>query len=176
MRYLLPALLLPVLLFALPVRAAETRAVPTSQLQVQLSFAPVVRRAAPAVVNIFTKAEPNGGSAALRSDPTYRRYLGEDEERPEENSLGSGVIVDPNGTIVTNRHVIEDADGITVVLNDRREFQATVLRADDRTDLAVLKINAGSEALPYLEIRDSDELEVGDIVLAIGNPFGVARP
>jgi len=175
MKYFLPVLLLPALLLPAPGVAAEGKVVPTGQLQVQLSFAPVVRRAAPAVVNIFTRAEPSsGGATALRSDPAYRRYLGEDEERAG-NSLGSGVIVDPNGTIVTNRHVIENADAITVVLSDRREFEATVLRADDRTDLAVLKINAGGEALPYLEIRDSDELEVGDIVLAIGNPFGVGQ-
>jgi|HubBroStandDraft_1064217.scaffolds.fasta_scaffold00635_6 Do/DeqQ family serine protease len=168
-------LLLPLLLVAAQTDAAESRIVPASQLQVQLSFAPVVRRAAPAVVNIFTRAEAKSGSAAaLRTDPAFRRYLGEDEE-PGENSLGSGVIVDPHGTIITNQHVIEAADTITVVLSDRREFAATVRRADDRTDLAVLEINPGSEALPYLEIRDSDELEVGDIVLAIGNPFGVGQ-
>jgi Do/DeqQ family serine protease len=149
--------------------------VPTSQLQVQLSFAPVVRRAAPAVVNIYTRVEPGGGAApGLRNDPAYRGYLGEEEE-PGENSLGSGVIVDPTGTIITNRHVIESANSIIVVLSDRREYTATMLRADDRADLAVLKINPGGEALPYLEIRDSDELEVGDIVLAIGNPFGVGQ-
>jgi Do/DeqQ family serine protease len=173
MRHLFPALLLPLLLLSSLGDAAESRAVPTGQLQIQLSFAPVVRRAAPAVVNIFTKTEPGPAAPGLRDDPAYRRYLGEDEERGA-HSLGSGVIVDPNGTIVTNRHVVEAADSVTIVLSDRREFEATVLRADDRTDLAVLKIAPG-EVLPYLEIRDSDELEVGDIVLAIGNPFGVGQ-
>ena len=174
MRHLPFALLLLTPLLPLCAGAAE-KVVPTSPLQIQLSFAPVVRRAAPAVVNIFSKAEPQGGApSALRSDPAYRRYLGEEDEH-EANSLGSGVIVDPNGTIITNRHVIEDATGITVALSDRREFEAKLVRADERTDLAVLKIDAGGEALPSLEIRDSDELEVGDIVLAIGNPFGVGQ-
>jgi serine protease Do len=173
MKHLLLALLL--LTALLPLEAAAEKAVPTSPLQIQLSFAPVVRRATPAVVNIFSKAEPQSGApSALRSDPAYRRYLGEEEEH-EANSLGSGVIVDPNGTIITNRHVIQDAEGITVTLSDRREFEAKLVRADERTDLAVLKIDAGGEALPYLDIRDSDELEVGDIVLAIGNPFGVGQ-
>jgi serine protease Do len=177
MRDLLPIRTLPMLLALLlcgaQADAADGRAVPSSQLQVQLSFAPVVRRAAPAVVNIFTHAQASG-DPALRSDPAYRRYLG-DQPEAEENSLGSGVIIDPDGTVVTNRHVIEGADSITVALSDRREFDAKLLHADDRTDLAILKINAGGEALPALEIRDSDELEVGDIVLAIGNPFGVGQ-
>ena len=115
MRHLPFALLLLTPLLPLCAGAAE-KVVPTSPLQIQLSFAPVVRRAAPAVVNIFSKAEPQGGApSALRSDPAYRRYLGEEDEH-EANSLGSGVIVDPNGTIITNRHVIEDATGITVAL------------------------------------------------------------
>jgi Do/DeqQ family serine protease len=155
--------------------AADSRTVPASQQQIQLSFAPVVRRSAPAVVNVFTrKAAASGASAVVESDPFYRHYFREDEDRSEK-SLGSGVIVDPGGTIVTNRHVIADTEAITVVLSDRREFDATIIRSDERTDLAVLKINAGNEPLPFLEIRDSDELEVGDIVLAIGNPFGVGQ-
>ncbi len=172
MRHLPLALLLLTPLLPLDAGAAE-KTVPTSPLQIQLSFAPVVRRAAPAVVNIFSKAAAATPSA-LHSDPAYHRYLGEEDEH-EANSLGSGVIVDPNGTIITNRHVIEDAAGLTVSLSDRREFEARVVRADERTDLAVLKIDTGGEALPALEIRDSDELEVGDIVLAIGNPFGVGQ-
>jgi serine protease Do len=173
MRSLLPILLFSLLLSAAVSGAADNRTVPTNQQQVQLSFAPVVRRAAPAVVNIFTRAQVGDG-AALHSDPAYRRYLG-DETEGTENSLGSGVIIDPDGTIVTNRHVIQGADSVTVALSDRREFDAKVVHADERTDLAILRINAGNEALPALEIRDSDELEVGDIVLAIGNPFGVGQ-
>jgi Do/DeqQ family serine protease len=169
---------LPLLLLVLlPVMggAADTKAVPANALPIQLSFAPVVRRAAPAVVNIFTRRSPPGrATGVVPSDPAYRRYFSEDEDRLQQ-SLGSGVIVDPSGTIVTNRHVIDSADGITVVLADRREFDAKVLTSDERTDLAVLRLDGVKESLPFLEIRDSDELEVGDIVLAIGNPFGVGQ-
>jgi Do/DeqQ family serine protease len=182
----LPHALLLLLLVAGAAPAAETRTVPVSQGQIQLSFAPVVKRAAPAVVNIFTRAAPSGTSsgtttgaeaaeAAPQDDPAYRRYLGEEDAERDATSLGSGVIVDPHGTIVTNRHVVENAEAITVVLADRREFAAKLLRTDDRTDLAVLQIDPGGEALPFLELRASDELEVGDIVLAIGNPFGVGQ-
>lgn len=171
-----PSLLL-VLILVLPVAApaAESRAVPSSAQQVQLSYAPLVRRAAPAVVNVYTRtASDVGASAAVRRDPAYRRFFAPGEDRLG-HSLGSGVIVDPNGTIVTNQHVVQDAGAIVIVLSDRREFQAELVRADDRTDLAVLKINAGGEALPFLPLKDTDDLEVGDIVLAIGNPFGVGQ-
>jgi Do/DeqQ family serine protease len=169
--------LLLLLLLLSPVNgwAAEVKAVPANPPQIQLSFAPVVRRAAPAVVNIFTRKVPSSHTPAnISGDPGYRRDLGDDGERGEQ-SLGSGVIVDPSGTIVTNRHVVDGADGITVVLADRREFEAKLVISDERTDLAILRIEVGKESLPYLEIRDSDELEVGDIVLAIGNPFGVGQ-
>ncbi len=172
------ALILPLLLLILlpgAGRAVDTKAVPAGSLPIMLSFAPVVRRAAPAVVNIFTRRAPPSRSVGVTpSDPAYRRYFSEDDDR-QQQSLGSGVIVDPSGLIVTNRHVIEGADGITVVLTDRREFDAKLVTSDDRTDLALLRVDAGKDALPYLEIRDSDELEVGDIVLAIGNPFGVGQ-
>jgi serine protease Do len=174
-----PQALLLLLLVVGPAPAAETRTVPVSQGQIQLSFAPVVKRAAPAVVNIFTRAAPSstnsGADAAPPDEPADRRSVGEDDTQPGATSLGSGVIVDPHGTIVTNRHVVENAEAITVVLTDRREFAAKLLRTDDRTDLAVLQIDPGGEALPFLELRASDELEVGDIVLAIGNPFGVGQ-
>ena len=166
-----------VLLIALPTTAsaADSRAVPSSAQQVQLSFAPVVRRAAPAVVNVYTRTVSDvGASAAVRRDPAYRRFFAPGEDRLG-HSLGSGVIVDPNGTIVTNQHVVQDAGSIMVVLSDRREFEAELVRGDERTDLAVLKINAGGEALPFLPLKDTDDLEVGDIVLAIGNPFGVGQ-
>ena len=171
-----PSLVL-VLFLALPVAAsaADSRAVPGSAQQVQLSFAPVVRRAAPAVVNVYTRAVSDvGTAAAVRRDPAYRRFFAPGEDRLG-HSLGSGVIVDPNGTIVTNQHVIQDAGAIVIVLSDRREFAAELVRSDERTDLAVLKINTGGEALPYLPLKDTDDLEVGDIVLAIGNPFGVGQ-
>ncbi|MBL8701133.1 MAG: Do family serine endopeptidase [Alphaproteobacteria bacterium] len=153
--------------------AAQQRATPASRQELQLSFAPVVRRVAPAVVNIYTgrTVEPR-----MLADQLFRQFFPElGAGRRIQNSLGSGVIVDPSGLIVTNNHVIKRADEIKVILSDRREFEATVVRADERTDLAVLKISAGGEQLPALEFRDSDDLEVGDLVLAIGNPFGVGQ-
>jgi len=92
-----------------------------------------------------------------------------------ESSLGSGVIVRPDGLVVTNEYVIAGATEIIVALTDRREFDATVVLADERTDLAVLKIDVGDERLPALSLMDSDDLEVGDLVLALGNPFGVGQ-
>ena len=92
-----------------------------------------------------------------------------------QNSLGSGVIVDPRGIVVTNNHVIEGGTDIRIVLADKREFEAKLMLADKRTDLAVLKIDAGDEDLPALNFGDSDDLDVGDLVLAIGNPFGVGQ-
>lgn len=158
------------------------RAVPDDREQIMLSFAPLVRAASPAVVNVFTRkaVRSRGPVSPLFNDPFFRRFfgdaLGATRPRPRvENSLGSGVIVRPDGLIVTNFHVIEGADSITVVLSDRREFEATILREDERTDLAILKIDAGDEALPSIALSDSDELEVGDLVLAIGNPFGVGK-
>ena len=90
-----------------------------------------------------------------------------------QNSLGSGVIVRPDGLIVTNAHVVKGADEIRVVLADRREFEAKLVTQDERYDLALLRIDANGEKFPFLEMRDSDSIEVGDIVLAIGNPFGL---
>ena len=154
--------------------------VPQSRGQVQLSFAPIVKRTAPAVVNVYARTIQRQQDTGMLSDPFFRRFFGEDGSfgRPRErvaNSLGSGVIVDGRGYIVTNNHVIKDASDIRVVLSDKREFEAKLLLADDRTDLAVLKIDAGDERLPKLLLSDSDDLEVGDLVLAIGNPFGVGQ-
>jgi Do/DeqQ family serine protease len=154
--------------------------VPQSRGQVQLSFAPIVKRTAPAVVNVYARTIQRQQETGMLSDPFFRRFFGEDGSfgRPRErvaNSLGSGVIVDGRGYIVTNNHVIKDASDIRVVLSDKREFEAKLLLADDRTDLAVLKIDAGDERLPKLLLSDSDDLEVGDLVLAIGNPFGVGQ-
>ena len=165
---------------------ADAKAVPDSAATLQLSFAPIVKRTAPAVVNVYTArtvqtAEGNG--SPFLADPFFRRFFGDNGSfgRPRErvqNSLGSGVIVDPSGLIVTNNHVIgggTDIKDIKVVLADKREFEAKVLLADERTDLAVLKIEVPDEALPALPLGDSDALEVGDLVLAIGNPFGVGQ-
>jgi serine protease Do len=138
----------------------------------------VVKRAAPAVVNVFTSRVIEQQQGALFADPFFRQFFGDRlrgvPQKRVQNSLGSGVLVSADGVIVTNYHVVKDSDEIRIVLTDRREFPASVLRKDERADLAVLKIEAGGK-LPFLELRDSDELEVGDLVLAIGNPFGVGQ-
>ena len=149
---------------------AQQRVAPTSRADVQLSFAPLVKKAAPAVVNIFTRKTIQAPRQfSLFDDPFFRRFA------RRESSLGSGVIVRSDGTIVTNHHVIEGADEIKIVLADRREFAATLLGSDAGSDLAVLKLDARGETFPFLEFHDSDDIEVGDLVLAIGNPFGVGQ-
>ena len=157
-----------------------TRVVPESYEQVRLSFAPLVKRVAPAVVNIYTRRVVQVRSSPLLSDPFFQRFFGDNFSfgMPRERvqgSLGSGVIVRETGVIVTNNHVIGRADSITVVLADRREFEAEVVLADERTDLAILQIDTAGETLPTLNLADSDDIEVGDLVLAIGNPFGVGQ-
>jgi len=134
------------------------------------------------VVNIFTKKTVRSRSfSPLFDDPFFRRFFGEDfqfgprQRRKVQNSLGSGVIVKSDGTIITNHHVIAGADEITVVLSDRTEYDAKIMGSDKRTDLAILKVNPEGRKLPFLPFRDSDDLEVGDLVLAIGNPFGVGQ-
>ena len=155
---------------------AVERQVPRTQSEITLSFAPVVKQTAPAVVNIYTKKVVERRSP-FANDPFFRDFFGDffpGGGRRVENSLGSGVIVDPSGIIVSNHHVVGGADEITVVLNDRREFRAEVILSDEDSDLAVLRTK-GATDLPALELRDSDTLEVGDLVLAIGNPFGVGQ-
>lgn len=157
--------------------------VPASRDEIALSYAPLVRSAAPAVVNIYTRRVVQARrTSPLFDDPFFRRFFGDRfaaspgrTRKRVQNSLGSGVIVRPDGLVVTNFHVIDKADEITVVLSDRREFDAEVVVRDEKTDLAILRINPAGEALPYLEFRDSDTIEVGDLVLAIGNPFGVGQ-
>ena len=161
---------------------AQSEVVPESPAQITLSFAPVVKKVAPAVVNIFAERVVRRRSGSpFFNDPFFQRFFGEDfglfgvpRERVEK-SLGSGVIVSKDGLVVTNHHVIEGATQITVVLADRREFPAQIVLDDERTDLAVLRIDPGAEPLPHVEFRDSDQVEVGDLVLAIGNPFGVGQ-
>ncbi len=164
---------------AMPAIAAE-RAVPQSRAEIQLSFAPLVKEDAPAVVNIYARRVVESRASPFLDDPFFRQFFGNGMFRgvPRqriENSLGSGVIVRPDGLIVTNNHVIRGASDITVVLSDRREFPARIVLTDERTDLTLLRIDTGGERLPYLRLRDSDTLEVGDLVLAIGNPFGVGQ-
>jgi serine protease Do len=161
---------------------AQTKAVPGSRAELGLSFAPVVRQVAPAVVNIYARrVVAQRPVSPLFDDPFFKRFFGEDFGlfgRPRErvqNSLGSGVIVDGDGLVVTNHHVIAGATEITVVLSDRREFPAEIVVDDERTDLTVLRVETEGETLPSVPFRDSDQVEVGDLVLAIGNPFGVGQ-
>ncbi len=172
--------ILAFVLLLTPSMAQEDKRSPQSNSEVLLSFAPIVKRTAPAVVNVYAKTIQREVDTGLLADPFFRRFFGEDGNfgRPREriaNSLGSGVIVSAGGLIVTNNHVIKNAQDIRVVLADRREFEAKLLLADDRSDLAVLKIETPDEELPILEFANSDDLEVGDLVLAIGNPFGVGQ-
>lgn len=168
------------LLLTAPLPAlAQDRAVPANRAEINLSFAPLVKQASPAVVNIYTKRHVQQRVSPLLQDPLFQRFFGEalsgiPRERVE-SSLGSGVILGADGLIVTNAHVIKDSDEITVVLADRREFAAKLVTVDEQVDLAVLHIDPGKEKLPVLDIHDSDNVEVGDLVLAIGNPFGVGQ-
>ncbi|MBL8664366.1 MAG: Do family serine endopeptidase [Candidatus Odyssella sp.] len=166
-----------VLAISAPLAARAEVSVPQSQQQIRLSFAPVVKRVAPAVVNIRIRAPQQQAQNPLYADPFYRRFFGEDEgqPRPDNGAVGSGVILRENGLVVTNHHVVKSGGTIDVILNDKRTFTAKLLLSDERTDLAVLQVDAKGEKLPFLELRDSDEVEVGDLVLAIGNPFGVGQ-
>ncbi|MFN3312419.1 MAG: Do family serine endopeptidase [Hyphomonas sp.] len=145
--------------------------VPGSPSEITLTFAPLVRDASPAVVNVYTER-----TVATRATPLEQMLYGVPPQgRQVQNSLGSGVIVGADGVIVTNNHVIQGADAFRVVLSDRREYPAELLLADARTDLAVLKIDVAGERLPVLTFADTRDAQVGDLVLAIGNPFGVGQ-
>jgi Do/DeqQ family serine protease len=152
------------------------RRVPTSPSELRLSYAPVVQRAAPAVVNVYA-AKTVAVRNPLFDDPIFRRFFGIPGGGGEQvqRSLGSGVIVDAAGLVVTNNHVIEGADQVKVSLADKREFDAEMVLKDSRSDLAVLRLKAQNERFPALEFADSDALQVGDVVLAIGNPFAVGQ-
>jgi serine protease Do len=159
---------------------ASAEQVPQSREQIALSFAPIVREAAPAVVSIFTsKRGASSQLQSLLSDPFFDLFFERQRRfappRPAQQSLGSGVIVREDGLIVTNHHVIDDADEIVVVLADRREYPAEILGDDETADLTLLRIDALGEHLPALDMGDSDNVEVGDLVLAIGNPFGIGN-
>ena len=143
---------------------ADNRVVPGDAVGMKASFAPVVRTAAPAVVNISAR-----GVQQVR-DP----FWGIPGQR-QTGSVGSGVIVRPEGVVVTNNHVIQGMQQIRVTLNDRREFNARVVLADERSDIAVLQLEGVTERLPTLNIDDREEQQIGDLVLAIGNPFGVGQ-
>ncbi len=154
---------------------AQTR-VPTSQAEIQLGFAPLVKEAAPAVVNIYAKRVVAVRDSPFAGDPFFEGLFRDfGTVRPQvQNSLGSGVILSPDGIVVSNYHVVGEATDIRVVLADRREFNATVILGDEESDLALLRLD-GAADLPALTLRDSDSVEVGELVLAIGNPFGVGQ-
>ena len=163
-------------LCALPA-AAQTQAVPGSANELRLSYAPIVKRAAPAVVTV-SAAKTVENRNPLMEDPFFRRFFGPNfgpRGPQQQRSLGSGVIIDAAGLVVTNNHVIDGADQVKITLGDKREFDVEVVLKDARTDLAVMRVKDGRERFPFLEFGNSDELEVGDLVLAIGNPFGVGQ-
>ena len=151
------------------------RKVPT-QGELRASYAPVVQRVAPAVVNVYA-AKVVHNRNPLFEDPIFRRFFGVPggDGNQLQHSLGSGVIVDSAGLVVTNVHVIEGADEVKVSLADKREFEAEIVLKDKRSDLAVLRLKDSHERFPHLDFANSDALQVGDVVLAIGNPFGVGQ-
>ena len=152
---------------------AQTSQVPTSQVEIQLSFAPLVKQVAPSVVNVYAARKPRQQSP-FAGDPFFERFFGGRNRQRDQNSLGSGVIVDASGVVITNHHVIKGADQIKIALSDGREFEAEIVLKDEASDLAVLKtIEDGN--FKAIEIGNSENALVGDLVLAIGNPFGVGQ-
>src|SRR5438045_5244682 len=155
---------------------AQDRRVPASAAELRLSYAPIVQRVQPAVVNVYA-AKVIQNRNPLLDDPIFRRFFGVPGQQPEQmqRSLGSGVMVDSSGLVVTNNHVIEGATEVKIALADKREFEAEIVLKDSRTDLAVLRVKDGRERFAAIDVGNSDELQVGDVVLAIGNPFGVGQ-
>lgn len=156
----------------------QTRQVPESRQQITLSFAPIANKTAASVVNVYGSRVEKQAPNPFMDDPFFRRFFGDGgfgvpRERVQR-SLGSGVIVDPSGLVVTNNHVIENMSEVKVAFADKREMDAEILLRDPRTDLAVLKLK-GAKALAALELADADQVQIGDLVLAIGNPFGVGQ-
>jgi Do/DeqQ family serine protease len=166
-------------LLSVPAFGQTPKIAPETKAQITMSYAPVVKRAQPAVVNVYASRVDAQPRNSLFDDPIFRHFFGGEDGggRPggsTAESLGSGVIVDASGLVVTNHHVIEGMTDVKVALFDKREFEATIVLRDPRTDLAVLRLK-GNGPLPVLELADSDAIEVGDLVLALGNPFGVGQ-
>ena len=159
---------------------AQGREIPASPQDIQLSFSPIVKKVAPAVVNIYTKRTVVQRVNPFMNDPFFSqlfqggRFGGQLKEQMQ-SALGSGVIVQADGLVVTNAHVSKNAQEIKVVLADGREFDAELVLLDEPSDLALLRMETGGQELPHVSLKSSETLEVGDIVLAIGNPFGVGQ-
>ncbi len=159
------------LVLAISPLMANAQRLPETRSEIELTFAPLVKEVSPAVVNVYTQKTVKTGVTPMEM-LLYGRAA---PQSRVQNSLGSGVIVREDGVIVTNNHVVEDADSFRVVLSDRREYPAELVLNDERTDLAVLKIDTGGDKLPVLPFADTREAQVGDLVMAIGNPFGVGQ-
>jgi Do/DeqQ family serine protease len=156
---------------------AQDRRVPASATELRYSYAPVVQKVTPSVVNVYAARIVENRNPFME-DPFFRRFFGGGGgamPQQVQRSLGSGVIVDAGGLVMTNNHVIEGATEVKIALADKREFEAEIVLKDSRTDLAVLRVKDGRERFAAIDIGNSDELQVGDVVLAIGNPFGVGQ-
>lgn len=158
---------------------AEPKQMPQSREELSLSFAPMVKKAAPAVVNVYASRTEKVQRNPLFDDPVFRQFFGGGggaaPRSQTERSLGSGVLVDPSGLVVTNYHVIDQMTDVKVGLSDQSEYPAEIVLRDQRNDLAVLRIKGGQAPFPTMELGNSDAVEVGDIALAIGDPFGVGQ-
>ncbi|MEM8750222.1 MAG: DegQ family serine endoprotease [Pseudomonadota bacterium] len=157
----------------------KARVVPQGQADIRYSFAPLVKLTAPAVVNVYAAVQVTQRRSPFAGDPFFERFFGPnafggEARRRTSRSLGSGVIVGEDGIVITNHHVIKDANEVKVALADGREYPAEIKLIDERSDLAVLKINS-DKPFPIVPLGDSENLEVGDLVLALGNPFGVGQ-
>ncbi|MBB4196585.1 serine protease [Rhodoblastus sphagnicola] len=169
------SLVAALILLAAPAYAEAQKLVPQSRAEVGLSFAPVVKKAAPAVVNVYAQRIERQARNPIFDDPIFQRFFGQHPGNQTAQSLGSGVIVDASGLVVTNHHVIEGMTSVKVALADRRELPAEIVLRDPRSDLAILRIKSDDKNFPVLEMGDSDAIEVGDLALAIGDPFGVGQ-
>ncbi len=158
-----------------PAQAQLQRQPPQSRTEVTLSFSPIVKKATPSVVNVYG-ARVEQRRNPMFDDPIFRRFFGDGPGSPQvARSLGSGVIADATGLVITNNHVIEGMTEVKIALADKREFEAEIVLRDPRTDLAIIRIKDAPRDLVPIEMGNSDALEVGDFVLAIGNPFGVGQ-